>query len=158
MIQLFINPDDVKELCTSISGATDDDLILPRIEDAQTTDIERILGSSLYEKIYNDLYNDVPLTDEYLKIFDKYIVRMLAYFTAQYFTIFNETKQSNVGNNILSVANGSPSQKTIQLSEQYKSLAISVEYNFREYMKTTSIPEWTGCNGSEEITNFNDLY
>jgi len=157
MIQLFITPENVKEL-TTINGDTDNDLILPRIEDAQTIDIERVLGVALYDKIYNDLDNDTALTDEYLKIFDKYILKMCVYFTAHYFILLNETKVSNTGNNILTSDRWQPSQKTVQLSEEYRSMAISVESNFRKYMENSTLPEWGNCKKSEEETNFNDFY
>ncbi len=157
MIQLFITPENVKEL-TTISGDTDNDLLLPRIEDAQTIDIERVLGVDLYEKIYNDLDNNVALTGEYLKIFDKYILKMCVYFTAQYFIMLNETKVSNVGNTILSLERGQPSGKTVELSEEYRSMAVSVESNFRKYMEKSTIPEWNYCKKGEESTNFNDFY
>lgn len=157
MIQLFITPESVKEL-TSISGTTDNDLIFPRIEDAQTIDIERVLGVDLYDKIYNDLNNNIPLTGEYLKIFDKYIVKMCVYFTAKYFILFNETKVSNIGNTLLSTERGQPSGKTIELSGEYESMAISVESNFRKYMEKSIIPEWNYCKKDEGTTNFNDFY
>jgi len=157
MIQLFITPENVKEL-TTISGDTDNDLLLPRIEDAQTIDIERVLGADLYEKIYNDLDNNVALTGEYLKIFDKYILKMCVYFTAQYFIMLNETKVSNTGNTILSLERGQPSGKTVELSEEYRSMAVSVESNFRKYMEKSTIPEWNYCKKDEGTTNFNDFY
>ena len=83
---------------------------------------------------------------------------MHVFYTAHYFTLFNEVKISNVGNTILSVANGQPTQKTVQLAEQYKSLAISVENNFRAYMEKSSIVEWDYAKKGEETTNFNDFY
>lgn len=155
--KLFITSEQVKER-TSISGTTDNDSIDQKIYYAQITDIVRILGQDLYGKIYDDLDNDTPLTGEYLKIFDKYIVDMHVFFTSHYFTLFNEVKVSNTGNNILTSGNWQPSQKTVALSEEYKSLAISIETNFRTYMENATIPEWGVCKKSEEGTNFNDFY
>ena len=157
MTKLFITAENVKET-TSISGTTDNDSINQKIYYAQITDIVRVLGQPLYDKIYADLESETPLTGEYLNIFNKYIIDMHVFFASHYFILFNEVKSSNVGNTILSVANGSPSQKTIQLSEQYKSLAISVENNFRKYMENSTITEWGNCQKSEETTNFNDFY
>jgi hypothetical protein len=152
--KLFITAENVKET-TSISSGTDSDSISQKIYYAQITDIVRVLGQDLYDKIYTDL---PTLTGDYLIIFDKYIIDMHVFYTAHYFTLFNEVKSSNVGNTILSPERGTPTQKTVQLAEQYKSLAISVENNFRAYMEKSTIPEWNYCKKAEETTNFNDFY
>lgn len=153
MTKLFITAENVKET-TSISGATDNDSISQKIYYAQITDLVRVLGQDLYDYYLNTL----EYTGEYLIIYNKYLIDMHVFYAAHYFTLFNEVKSSNVGNTILSVANGQPTQKTIQLAEQYKSLAISVENNFRKYMETSTIPEWTSEQQGEETTNFNDFY
>jgi len=153
MTNLFITAENVKET-TSISGATDNDSILQKIYYAQITDIVRVLGQDLYDKIYTDF---PTLTGDYLIIYNKYLIDMHVFFTAHYFTLFNEVKSSNTGNNILT-GNWQPSQKTVQLSEQYKSLAISVENNFRAFMENSTIPEWGNDKKDEEATNFNDFY
>lgn len=155
--KLFITPEQVKAT-TSISSGTDNDSINQKIYYAQITDIVRVLGQSLYDKIYTDLANSIPLTGEYLKIFDKYIIDMHVFFTAHYFVLFNEVKVGNPGNTVPTSGNWQPSQKTVALSEEYKSLAISVENNFRTYMEKSTLPEWNYCKKSEEGTNFNDFY
>jgi hypothetical protein len=153
MTTLFITAENVKET-TSISGTTDNDSILQKIYYAQITDMVRVLGQDLYDKIYTDF---PILTGDYLIIYNKYLIDMHVFFTAHYFTLFNEVKSSNTGNNILT-GNWQPSQKTVQLSEQYKSLAISVENNFRTFMENSTIPEWGNDKKGEEATNFNDFY
>ena len=153
MTKLFITAENVKET-TSISGATDNDSISQKIYYAQITDLVRVLGQDLY-----DYYlNTAVYTGDYLTIYEKYLIDMHVFYAAHYFTLFNEVKSSNVGNTIMSITNGQPTQKTIQLAEQYKSLAISVENNFRKYMETSTIPEWTSEQQGEETTNFNDFY
>ena len=153
MTNLFITPENVKET-TSISGTTDNDSIQQKIYYAQITDIVRVLGQPLYDKIYADFTN---LTGDYETIYNKYLIDMHVFYTAHYFTLFNEVKSSNTGNNILT-GNWQPSQKTVQLSEQYKSLAVSIENNFRTFMENSTIPEWGNDKKSEEVTNFNDFY
>lgn len=155
--KLFITAEQVKNT-TAISGGTDSDSIEQKIYYAQITDILRVLGQSLYDKIYNDLNSNIPLVGEYLYIFDKYIIDMHVFFTAHYFTLFNEVKSSNAGNNILTSDRWIPTEKTVALSEQYKSLAISVESNFRKYMEKSTIPEWNYCKKDEGTTNLNDFY
>ena len=83
---------------------------------------------------------------------------MHVFFTAHYFVLFNEVKVGNTGNTVPTSGSWQPSSKTVALSEQYKSLAISVENNFREYMKNSTLTEWGNCQKSAEITNFNDFY
>lgn len=153
MTTLFITAENVKET-TSISGTTDNDSILQKIYYAQITDIVRILGQNLYDKIYSDF---PTLTGDYLIIYNKYIIDMHVFFTAHYFTLFNEVKSSNTGNNILT-GNWQPSTKTVMLSEQYKGLAVSVENNFRTFMEKSTVPEWGNCQRDEDVTNFNDFY
>lgn len=155
--KLFIKAEQVKAT-TSISSATDNDPIEQKIYYAQITDIVRVLGQSLYDKIYTDLSTATPLTGEYLNIFNKYIIDMHVFFTAHYFVLFNEVKVGNTGNTVPTSGSWQPSSKTVALSEQYQSLAISVETNFRAYMENSTLPEWNYCKKSEEATNFNDFY
>lgn len=153
MTNLFITAENVTET-TSISGSTDSDPIKQKIYYAQITDMVRVLGQDLYDKIYTDFPN---LTGDYLTIYNKYLIDMHVFYTAHYFILFNEVKVSNTGNNILA-GNWQPTEKTVQLSEQYKSLAISVENNFRTFMEKSTIPEWGYDKKDEEVTNFNDFY
>jgi len=154
MTKLFITAEQFKAT-TSISSATDNELILQKIYYAQISDVTRVLGQSLVDKITTDF---ADLQGIYKIIYDKYIIDMHVFYTAYYFTLFNEVKQSNVGNTILSVANGQPTQKTYQLAEQYKNLAVTIEDNFRKFMENTSIPEWSCEKKDEETTNFKDFY
>lgn len=154
--KLFITPENVKET-TSISGGTDNDIISQKIYYAQITDVQRILGQPLYDKFYADLLAETPLTPQYSVIFDKYIIDLHVFYSAYYFTIFNEAKSSNVGNTVLNPDRGQSYTKTDLLAESYKNLAISVENNFRKYMETANISEWEQCKPSE-ITNITSFY
>lgn len=155
--KLFITADQVKQT-TSISGGTDNGLIQQKIYYAQITDMLRILGQPLYDKIYDDLVSETPLTGVYETIFNKYIIDMHVFFSAYYFTLFNDVKQSNIGNVTLAPSNGQRADNTIELSEQYKALGGSVELNFRNYMCNVSIPEWGGANPATEETNIIGFY
>lgn len=154
--KLFITPENVKER-TSISGGTDNNLISQKIYYAQITDIQRVLGRPLYDKFYADLLADTALTPPYSTIFDKYIIDLHVFYSAYYFTIFNEVKSSNVGNTVLNPERGQTYAKTDMLAESYKNLAISVENNFRKYMETAIIAEWEQDRPSE-ITNITSFY
>jgi hypothetical protein len=65
--KLFITAENVKET-TSMAGATDNDSITQNILHAQITDMVRVLGQELYDKIYTDIdnltgrYPDGPFT------------------------------------------------------------------------------------------------
>lgn len=155
--KLFITPEQVKST-TMISGTTDKDSLNKSIYSAQITDITRILGDALYDKIYADLDAGTPLTGEYKKIFDKYIIDMHIYFSASDFVLFNEVKPSNVGNTILSTEYGRPTDKTPDESEKYKNKAISIEENFRTYMEKSTLTEWSWNKKGEQGTNFNSFY
>ena len=154
MTKLFITADQVKQT-TSISGATDNGLISKSIYLMQTTEILRILGLDLYDKIYNDLYNAVPLTGEYLNIFNRYIIDMHVHWAAYHFTLFNEVKQSNNGN----VAPNGSANNTNEIAEKYKGLAVSIEGNLRAYLDKIKLPEWiTPDKADNDITNVTNFY
>ena len=154
MTKLFITADQVKQT-TAISGATDNGLISKSIYLMQTTEILRILGLDLYDKIYNDLYNAVPLTGEYLTIFNRYIIDMHVHWAAYHFTLFNEVKQSNIGN----IAPNGSANNTNEIAEKYKGLAVSIEGNLRTYLDKIKLPEWiTPDNSDNEITNVTNFY
>ena len=154
MIKLFITPEHVKAT-TSISSATDNDLISQKIYYAQITDIKRVLGLKLYDKI---TLNYLNLTGIYKTIFDSYIIDMHVFYTAYYFVLFNEVKISNAGNTILSLERGQPAENTMELANQYKNLGINIEDNFREFMETADVLEWNCEQKGNETTNFNDFY
>lgn len=154
MIKLFISPEHVKAT-TSISSATDNDLIKQKIYYAQISDVTRILGQNLYDKILTDIDN---LQGFYKTIFEKYIIDIHVFYTAYYFVLFNEVKLSNIGNTILSLDRGQPATNTNALADQYKNLGINIENNFRKFMETSDIPEWNFTKKNTETTNFNDFY
>lgn len=153
-MKLLITPEHLK-VSTSISGGTDNDLIFQKIYYAQITDITKVLGVKLVDKLIADFDN---LQGIYKDIYEKYVIDMHVFYAAYYFTLFNEVKQSNVGNTILSVANGQPAQNTVKLAENYKALAVTIEDNFRNFMQDIEIPEWNYDKKIEETTNFNDFY
>lgn len=155
--KLFITPEQVKST-TRISGTTDKDSLNKSIYSAQITDITRILGDSLYDKIYNDLDTGAPLTGEYKKIFDKYIIDMHIYFAASDFVLFNDVIPTNVGNQQGNTDYSRPAASTPDESEKYKNKAISIEENFRTYMEKSTLPEWSWNKKGEQGTNFNSFY
>jgi len=158
MIQLFIKETDIAEL-TGFSGNIDADSIKPAINVAQTTHLKRILGQSLYDKISTEIENNT-LSGDYLTIYNDYIVYMTAFFSASIYLSLNTSKTTNAGTYKLNPDNATSSSnnEVVILGNNYKAIAASYEDNFREFMKTISIPEWTSTENTKSSTNILNWY
>ena len=86
MIKLWLKENDIPIL-TGFAGNIDSDSLKPFIFIAQTTDLKRVLGLNLYDKI-DTLYIAGTLTGEYKTIFDNYIIDMLVYFSCSHCSLF----------------------------------------------------------------------
>jgi hypothetical protein len=155
-MKLFLQPNDIPAL-TGFSGNIDSDSIKPAINTAQTTQVKRILGTKLYNKIYNDLD---ALSGDYLTIYNEYVIYMTAFFSASIYLSLSTDKVSNGGVYKLSAENATNSSdsKVNQLSKNYEAIAISYESNFKEFMTTITIPEYGTDEAQTEITNFISWY
>lgn len=158
MIQLFIKETDIAEL-TGFSGNIDSDSIKPAINVAQTTHLKRILGQSLYDKISTEIENNT-LSGDYLTIYNDYIIYMTAFFSASIYLSLNTSKTTNAGTYKLNPENATSSSnnEVVILGNNYKAIASSYEDNFREFMKTISIPEWTSTENTKSSTNILNWY
>lgn len=158
MIQLFIKETDIAEL-TGFSGNIDSDSIKPAINVAQTTHLKRILGQTLYDKISTEIENNT-LSGDYLTIYNDYIVYMTAFFSASIYLSLNTSKTTNAGTYKLNPDNATSSSnnEVVILGNNYKAIASSYEDNFREFMKTISIPEWTSTENTKSSTNILNWY
>lgn len=155
-MKLFLQPNDIPAL-TGFSGNIDNDSIKPAINTAQTTQVKRILGTKLYDKIYNDLE---ALDGNYLIIYNDYVVYMTAFFTASIYLSLSVDKVSNGGVYKLTSENATNSSdaKVNQLSKNYEAIALSYEGNFKDFMKTISISEYGIAETQIETTNFIPWY
>lgn len=155
-MKLFLQPNDIAAL-TGFSGNIDNDSIKPVINTAQTTQVKRVLGTRLYDKIYADLDT---LTGDYETIYNDYVVYMTAFFTASIYLSLSVDKVSNGGVFKLSAENATNSSdtKVNTLSKNYEAIAISYESNFKEFMATISIPEYGTEEIAKETTNFIPWY
>ena len=155
-MKLFLTPNDIAAL-TGFNGNIDSDSIKPAINTEQTTQVKRILGTKLYDKIYADLEN---LTGDYKTIYDDYVVYMTAFFSASIYLSLSIDKVSNGGVFKLSAENATNSTdaKVNQLSKNYEAIAISYEGNFKEFMTSISIPEYGIEETLAEKTNFIPWY
>lgn len=78
MYPLFITTEDVKKF-TAANGNIDDDKLIQFIKIADDIHIQNYLGTSLYEKIGEDIINDT-LTGDYLYLVNTYIKPMLIHY------------------------------------------------------------------------------
>jgi hypothetical protein len=92
---LLLRKDDITKL-TNISFNVDIDKIVPFIYMAQTTKLKGLLGETLYSEILDKYVNDT-LEDNYLKLYEDYIVDYLTYYTAYYFWSFGIYQVDNKG-------------------------------------------------------------
>jgi len=76
MIKLLISIDDIARL-SGFDGNIDNDSISPFIFMAQNSEIKRILGTELYNKIVND-YENETLTGSYLEIYNEKVNDLLS--------------------------------------------------------------------------------
>lgn len=141
MIKLWLKENDIPAL-TSFAGNIDSDSLKPFIFISQTTDLKRVLGLKLYDKINVD-YIAGTLAENYLTIFDNYIIDMLVYFSCSHYIAMNSSKVSN--NGIMKPEQSTDIKEIDRLSARYNSLANNVMISFQEYMKTISIPEYKDC-------------
>lgn len=141
-MKLLLKPNDIPRI-TSLSGNIDIDSLKPHIFTAQVTDIKRILGKTLYDKMLEE-----TLTDEYLTIYDEYLIFILSYYATAYFIDFAGVKVVNNGVVKMTVENGETAdlKQTQILAEKYRKLAINFEGQLLEYLKTIDIPEYTQEN------------
>lgn len=137
-MELLLRKNDISKL-TSLSGNIDIDKLNPFIHLAQATDVKRILGKDLYEKMF-----DANLTDEYLIIYDEYLVFILAYYATAYFIDFAGVQVNNNGIFKMDIENGKALElKEVQIiAEKYRKLALNFEAQLFAYLKTINIPEY----------------
>jgi hypothetical protein len=146
MIKLWLKENDIPAL-TSFAGNIDSDSLKPFIFIAQTTDLKRVLGLLLYEKINND-YISQSLSGVYLTIFDNYVIDMLVYFSCSHYIAMNSSKVSN--NGIIKTEQSTDLKEIDRLSARYNQLANSVMVSFQEYMVDIDIPEY-GKNCEDKV-------
>lgn len=152
----FINIDHIAAY-SSFDNAIDNDSISPNIDQAQNNEIERVLGTVLYDKINGDLNNEIALTGEYLTIFDKYIVRLLVYYTCYYYLSFTVTKVSQ--NGAYFVTPDKTQSLTLEqlerMAAKYEKLAVGLELKFIAALDLLNLPERPAPSSIKAKSSFN---
>lgn len=155
MIQLLITIDDISRL-SSFDGNIDNDSINPFIFMAQNSEIKRILGDELYNKILTDFENDA-LTGDYLTIYNDYVSVILAYYTCSFYLQLALPKVSQNGAYMVTP------EKTEQvareereaMAQRYEKLAVGLELKFIEVLDELNLPERPAPSSIKAKSNFN---
>jgi len=155
MIKLLISIDDIARL-SGFDGNIDNDSISPFIFMAQNSEIKRILGTELYNKIVSD-YENEDLTGSYLEIYNEFVATILAYYTCSFYLQLGVAKVSQNGVYLVTPEKTEQifDDKTQKMADKYEKLAISLEYKLVEYLNTANLPEWTSPDQTKAKTSFN---
>jgi len=155
MIKLLITIDDIARL-SGFDGNIDNDSISPFIFMAQNSEIKRILGTELYNKIVSD-YENETLTGSYLEIYNEFVATILAYYTCGFYLQLGVAKVSQNGVYLVTPEKTEQifDDKTQKMADKYEKLAISLEYKLVEYLNTANLPEWTSPDQTKAKTSFN---
>lgn len=155
MIKLIISIDDISRL-SSFDGNIDNDSINPFIFMAQNSEIKRILGDDLYNKILTDFENDA-LTGDYLKIYNDYISVILAYYTCSLYLQLAIPKVSQNGVYLVTPEKTEQifDDKTNAIAQKYEKLAVGLELKFIEVLDELNLPERPAPSTIKAKSNFN---
>ena len=139
MTQLIISIDDISRL-SGFDGNIDNDSINPFIFMAQNSEIKRILGEQLYNKIVSDYENDT-LSGNYLAIYNDYIATILAYFTCSYYLQLGVPKVSQNGVYLVTPEKTEQlfNEKSDKMAEKYEKLATGLEIKLLEVLNLLNL-------------------
>ena len=155
MTQLIISIDDISRL-SGFDGNIDNDSINPFIFMAQNSEIKRILGVELYNKIVTDYENDT-LAGNYLAIYNDYIATILAYYTCSYYLQLGVPKVSQNGVYLVTPEKTEQlfNEKSDKMAEKYEKLATGLEIKLLEVLNLLNLPERPSPNDTKAKSNFN---
>lgn len=155
MTKLIISIQDITQL-SGFKGNIDNDSIRPFIFMAQNSEIKRILGTPLYNKIVTD-YGAGTLTGPYEDIYKNYIAIIEVYFTCSFWLQLGTFEVSQQGAYLITP------EKTEQLTEEekekkaakYEKLAVGLELKFLDYLDELNLPERPAPGTVNAKSNFN---
>ena len=142
---VFVNPEDVKR-SSFINGNLDVDNLMPFILIAQQMHVQNFLGSSLYNRISNDISNGT-LTGDYLNLVNDYIQPMCIAFAMVDYIPFSGFSIKNGGIFKHTSENAEiPDKEDINfLTQRYINVADFYTRRFIDYMSfnaSTKFPEY----------------
>ena len=155
MTKLIITIDDIARL-SGFDGNIDNDSINPFIFMAQNSEIKRILGVTLYDKIVSDYDNDT-LAGNYLLIYNDYIATILAYLTCSFYLQLGVAKVSQNGVYLVTPEKTEQifDDKTSKMAEKYEKLATGLEIKLLEVLDLLNLPERPSPDSTKAKSNFN---
>ena len=155
MTKLIITIDDISRL-SGFDGNIDNDSINPFIFMAQNSEIKRILGVTLYDKIVSD-YDSDTLAGNYLLIYNDYIATILAYFTCSFYLQLAIPKVSQNGVYLVTPEKTEQifDDKTNKMAQKYEKLAVGLELKFIEFLDSLNLPERPSPDNTKAKSNFN---
>lgn len=151
---LLLTPDDIVKY-TTISGNLDIDRITPYIRLAQRTELKRILGIDLYNKIVTDFENDT-LTGIYATIYNEFVKDILINYASYYIIIFNAIRVDNKGNFTYEPDNASSvdMEDTEKIATRYQKIGAAIELEFSKWLCSNRVPERLDSGGCGKSNTF----
>jgi len=155
MIKLLITIDDIARL-SGFDGNIDNDTINPFIFMAQNSDIKRVLGTELYNKIVFE-YDNETLADPYLEIYNEFVATILAYYTCSYYLQLGVPKVSQNGVYLVTPEKTEQifDDKTNKMADKYEKLAIGLENSLITFLNSLNLPEWKSPDQTKAKSSFN---
>lgn len=148
---LFIQRKDIVQF-TASNGNVDTDKLLPYIFMAQEIEVQRLLGTKLYDKLKSDI-NAGTLAGDYLSLVDTYCKPILIHYAMMYALPYLSVTISNGG-----VYRNNPENATALNSDEINTL-IEKERDAAQYFSTRMI-DYLNFNASslfpEYYTNSNE--
>ena len=148
---LFIQPKDIKEF-TASNGNIDVDKLLPYIYQSQTIEVQRLLGTKLYDKLISDITGGT-LTGNYQTLVNTYIKPILIHYAMMYALPYLSVTISNGG-----VYRNNPENATALSSDEINTL-VEKERDAAQYFSQRMI-DFLNFNASamfsEYYTNSNE--
>ena len=151
---LFIQPKDIKEF-TASNGNIDVDKLLPYIYQSQTIEVQRLLGTKLYDKLISDITGST-LTGNYQTLVNTYIKPILIHYAMMYALPYLSVTISNGG-----VYRSNPENATALSSDEINTLVeqerSSAQYfaqrmiDFLNFNAGSQFPEYY-TNSNEDIS------
>ena len=138
---LLLSVDDIPRY-TSISANLDVDRMTPYIRLAQRTELKRILGIELYNKIVTDFSND-SLAGLYKTIYDEFVVDILVNYSAYNIVLFNSLRIDNAGNFFYEPddSRSADMEDTEKIAARYQKIAAAIELQFYKWLGNNKIKE-----------------
>ncbi|MDQ1165903.1 hypothetical protein [Flavobacterium sp. SORGH_AS_0622] len=157
-IKILIKPNTISET-VGFGGNIDPDQLAPSIVIAQTTQLKRILGIDLYNKISTD-YSAGTLSGTYETIYTDYVIDTLAFFSCSIYLSINTSKTTNAGTYKVGAegSQNTPANELTILGKTYEAIAISYEQNFYDFIAKNPVPEYGQNNDTQNTTNLIGWY